>query len=45
MGSRPVFDTDRWEGFMKYAIELAIFTMISVPSFVKFYSGIKKLIQ
>jgi hypothetical protein len=36
--------TDRWEGFMKYAIETGPGAMIYIPSFMKIGSGIQKLI-
>jgi hypothetical protein len=36
--------TDRWEGFMKYAVEMGSGTMIYVPSFTKIGSTIQKLI-
>jgi hypothetical protein len=35
--------TDRWEGFMKYAIEMGSSTMIYIPSFMKTGSAIQKL--
>jgi hypothetical protein len=38
-------DTDRWDGFMKYATEMGLGAMIYVPSFIKIGSGIQKLIR
>jgi hypothetical protein len=36
--------TDWWEGFMKYDVELGSDSMIYIPSFIKIFSGIRKLI-
>jgi hypothetical protein len=35
--------TDWWEGFMKYAVEMGSDAMIYIPSFIKTGSGIQKL--
>jgi hypothetical protein len=37
-------DTDYWEGFMKYAVEMGSGAMIYIRSFIKIGSGIQKLI-
>jgi hypothetical protein len=37
--------TGRWEGFMKYAVEIGSGVMIYIPSFIKFGSGIEKLVR
>jgi hypothetical protein len=37
-------DTDWWQGFMKYAVEMGSGAMIYIPSFIKFGSGVQKLI-
>jgi hypothetical protein len=39
-----ITDTDLWEGFMKYAVEMDSGAMIYIPSFVKIGSAIQKLI-
>jgi hypothetical protein len=39
-----VIHTDRWEGFMKYAVEMGTGAIIYIPSCIKICSGIKKLI-
>jgi hypothetical protein len=36
--------TDWWEGFVKYATEMASGAMICIPSFIKIGFGIHKLI-
>jgi hypothetical protein len=36
-------NTDRWEGFMKYAIEMGSCAMKYIPSFLKIVSVIQKL--
>jgi hypothetical protein len=36
--------TDRWEGFMKYAVQMESGAMIHIPSFINTDSGIQKLI-
>jgi hypothetical protein len=33
--------TNRWEGFMKYAVEMGSGAMIYIPSFIKIGSGIQ----
>jgi hypothetical protein len=38
-------DTDWWEGFIMYAIEIGSGAMICIPSFIKIGSGIQKLIM
>jgi predicted Rossmann fold nucleotide-binding protein DprA/Smf involved in DNA uptake len=38
-------DTDGWDGFMIYAVEMGSVAMIYVPSFIKIGSGIQKLIE
>jgi hypothetical protein len=35
--------TDRWEGFMKYVVEMGSGALIYIPSFIKIGSGIQKL--
>jgi hypothetical protein len=37
-------DTDRWEGFIMYAVEMGSGAMIYIPSFVNIGSGFQKLI-
>jgi hypothetical protein len=37
-------DTDWWEGFKKYAVEMGSGAMIYIPSFIKTSSGIQNLI-
>jgi hypothetical protein len=37
-------DTDLWEGFIKYAVEMGSGAMIYIPSVIKIGSGIQKLI-
>jgi hypothetical protein len=37
-------DTDWWEEFMKYAVEMGSGAMIYILSFIKIGSGIQKLI-
>jgi hypothetical protein len=37
--------THRWQGFMKYAVEIGSGAMIYIPSFIKIGSGIQKLIR
>jgi hypothetical protein len=41
---RIYVDTDRWEGFMKFAVGMGPSAMIYVPSFMKVGLGIRKLI-
>jgi hypothetical protein len=36
--------TDRWEGFMEYAVEMGSGAMIYIPSFMKSDLGIQKLL-
>jgi hypothetical protein len=36
--------TDRWVGFMRYAVEMGSDAMIYIPSFIKIGSGIQKFI-
>jgi hypothetical protein len=36
--------TLRWEGLMKYAVEIGSGAMTYIPSFIKIGSGIQKLI-
>jgi hypothetical protein len=38
-------DTDWWEGFTKYAVEMGSSATICVPSFIKIVSDIRKLMQ
>jgi hypothetical protein len=33
--------TDRWEGFMKYTVEMGSDAVIYVPSFIKTGSGVR----
>jgi hypothetical protein len=42
LGDKPA---DWWEGFMKYAVEIASGAMLYIPSFIKTASGIQKLIE
>jgi hypothetical protein len=35
----------RWEGFMKYAVEMGSGTMLHIPSFIKIGSVIQKLME
>jgi hypothetical protein len=37
--------TDKWEGFMKYAVEMGSSVMIYIPSFIKIGSGIQEFIR
>jgi hypothetical protein len=37
-------ETDWWEGFMKFAVEMGSGAMIYIPSFIKIGPGIEKLI-
>jgi hypothetical protein len=37
--------THRWQGFMKYAIEMGPVAMIYKPTFIKIGSGTQKLIR
>jgi hypothetical protein len=37
-------DTDKWEGFMKYAVEMGSGAIIYIPSFIKISSIIRRLI-
>jgi hypothetical protein len=39
-----ITDTDSWEVFMKYAVEMGSDTMICVPFFIKIGSGIQNLL-
>jgi hypothetical protein len=34
----------RWEGFLKYAVEMGSVVIIYIPSFIKIGSGIQKII-
>jgi hypothetical protein len=36
-------DTDTWEGFMKYAIEMGLGAMKYIPIFIKISSGIQEV--
>jgi hypothetical protein len=36
-------DTDRWEGFIKYAVEMGSGAMMYIPNFIKTGSGIHEL--
>jgi hypothetical protein len=36
--------TDRWEGFLKYAVEMGSAAMVYIPRFIKIGSGNEKLI-
>jgi hypothetical protein len=36
-------NTNYWEGFMKYAVEMGSVAMIYIQSFIKTGSGIQKL--
>jgi hypothetical protein len=38
-------DTDWWEGFIKYAVEMRSAATIYIPNFIKTGSGIQELIQ
>jgi hypothetical protein len=33
---------DRWEGFMKYAVEMGFSAMIYIPNLIKISSGTQK---
>jgi hypothetical protein len=35
--------TDRWEAFMKYAVDIGSGAMIHIPNLIKIDSGIQKL--
>jgi hypothetical protein len=35
--------TDWWEGFMKYTVEMGLYAMIYIPTFIEIGSGIQKL--
>jgi hypothetical protein len=37
-------DTDRWEGFVKYVVEMGSSALIHIPSFIRISLGIQKLI-
>jgi hypothetical protein len=43
-GGIHIQTTDRWEGFMKYAVEMGSGAMIYISSFIKIGSGVLKLI-
>jgi hypothetical protein len=45
IGEYTYRDTDLWEGFMKYVIDMGSGVMIYTPSFVETGSGINKLIR
>jgi hypothetical protein len=38
-------NTYRWEGFMKYVIEMGSSAMMYIPSFIKICSDIQKLMR